>query len=235
VSRALIAVAAILAAGAIGCTGDLDPPWQLDHDRIIAVRATPPGILAGETSTLDALLGTKGGPTRVAAPELAAVVSPASLSDALAFDGTRWVVTAPDEQRLAQVRAELMLAADAPVPLRIGVSYAGQTLVATKTIDLGRAASNPSLVSMNMKVDDAPADSTEIVVEPLVKVPLSIDADDAQFDVTWLTSCGTMHDFDLPNAYLKVEAEDPTTGELAVVVRDAGAGVAWNVWPIHAQ
>jgi hypothetical protein len=235
VRRALLVIAYVAAFVAAGCTGDLDPPWQLDHDRIIAVRATPPGILAGESSTLDALLGAKGGPTRVAAPELAAVVSPASLSDALAFDGSRWVVTAPSEQRLAQVRAELMLAADAPVPLRIGVSYAGQTLVATKVIDLGRAASNPSLVSMNMKIDDAPAGSAEIVVEPLVKVPLSIDADDAQFDVTWLTSCGTMHDFDLPNAYLKVEAEDPTTGELAVVVRDAGSGVSWNVWPIHAQ
>lgn len=234
-SRPLLALAAVLAAGAIGCTGDLDPPWQLDHDRIIAVRATPPGILAGETSTLDALLGAKGGPTRVAAPELAAVVSPASLSDVLAFDGSRWVVTAPGEQRLAQARAELTLAADAPVPLRIGVSYAGQTLVATKVISLGRAASNPSLVSMNMKIDNAPAGSAAIVVESLVEVPLSIDADDADFDVTWLTSCGTMHDFDLPNAYLKVEAEDPTTGELAVVVRDAGSGVAWNVWPIHAQ
>ena len=236
-SRALIALATVSAIGAIGCIGDLDPPWQLDHDRIIAVRASPPGILAGETSTLDALLGAKGGPTRVAAPELASVVSPESLSDALAFDGSRWVVTAPSEERLAQARAELALAADAPVPLRIGVSYAGQTLVATKTIDLGRAASNPSLVSMNMKIDDAPAGSAEaeIVVEPLVKVPLSIDADDSQFDVTWLTSCGTMHDFDLPNAYLKVEAEDPTSGELAVVVRDAGSGVAWNVWPIRAQ
>jgi hypothetical protein len=236
VSRALVALATVSAVGAaIGCTGDLDPPWQLDHDRIIAVRASPPGIAAGETSMLDALLGAKGAPTRVAPPELAAVASPASLSDVLAFDGTGWVVTAPSEQRLARARAELTLPADAPVPLRVDVSYAGQTLVATKTIELGRAASNPSLVSMNMKIDGAPASSAEIVVEPLVKVPLSIDADDAQFDVTWLTSCGTMHDFDLPNAYLMVEADDPTTGELAVIVRDAGSGVAWSVWPIHTD
>jgi hypothetical protein len=230
------AAASIAASLAVsGCTGDLDPPWQLDHDRIIAVRATPPGIVAGDKSTIDSLLGAKGGPTRVAAPEEAAVLSPTSLSDVLAFDGTSWVVTSPSEERLAQARTELTLAADAPVPLRVGVSYAGRTLTATKVVFLGQPASNPSLVSMNMKIDGAPAGSAEIVVEPLAKVPLSIDASDDDFDVTWLTSCGTMHDFDLPNAYLKVEEDDPTSGELAVVVRDAGTGVSWNVWPIHAE
>jgi hypothetical protein len=237
VSRALIlaTLAAVAATAASGCTGDLDPPWQLDHDRIIAVRATPPGIVAGEKSTLDALLGAKAGPTRVAAPEAAAIVSPMSLADVLAFDGTNWVVTAPSEARLAQARTELALPADAPVPLQVGVSYSGQALFATKVIELGRPASNPSLVSMNMKIDGAPAGSADIVVEPLTKVPLSIEADDADFDVTWLTSCGTMHDFDLPNAYLQVEKDDPTSGELAVVVRDAASGVSWNIWPIHAE
>ncbi|HEY0989628.1 MAG TPA: hypothetical protein VGD80_21320 [Kofleriaceae bacterium] len=233
--RRAFVVAVMFAIAAVGCTGDLDPPWQLDHDRIIAVRATPPGVAAGESATLDALLGHKGAPTRVAPPELATVVSPASLADVLRFDGASWVVTAPSEQRLAQVRAELMLAADAPVKLTVGVSYQAQALFATKVIELGRAATNPSLVSMNMKIDGAPAGSAEIVVQPLVAVPLSIDADDAHYDVTWLTSCGTMHDFDLPTAYLKVEAEDPTSGELAVVLRDDGAGVAWNVWPIRAE
>jgi hypothetical protein len=234
-AAAWAAVSIALSIAASGCTGDLDPPWQLDHDRIIAVRATPPGISAGDKSTIDALLGAKGGPTRVAAPEAAAVVSPTSLSDVLAFDGTSWVVTAPSEERLAQARTELALAGEAPVPLRVGVSYAGQALVATKVIFLGQPASNPSLVSMNMKIDGAPAGSADIVVEPLTKVPLSIEADDAAFDVTWLTSCGTMHDFDLPNAYLQVEEDDPTSGELAVVVRDAASGVSWNVWPIHAE
>jgi hypothetical protein len=235
VRRAFVVAAMFAIAAAAGCTGDLDPPWQLDHDRIIAVRATPPGVAAGESATLDALLGHKGAPTRVAPPELATVVSPASLADVLRLDGANWVVTAPSEQRLAQVRAELMLAPDAPVKLTVGVSYQAQALFATKVIELGRAATNPSLVSMNMKIDGAPAGSAEIVVQPLVAVPLSIDADDAHYDVTWLTSCGTMHDFDLPNAYLKVEAEDPTSGELAVVLRDGGAGVAWNVWPIRAE
>jgi hypothetical protein len=232
------AIAAVAAATALGaCVGDLDPPWQLDHDRIIAVRATPPGIVTGEQSTIDALLGQKGGQkggqTSVAPPELAQVVSPTSLSEVLAFESGTWVVTAPGEERLAAVRAELGLPPDAPVPLLVGVAYANQSLVATKTITLGVAGDNPSLVAVML--DGKPAGTSEIVVGKLVDVPLSIDADDALYDVTWLTSCGTMHDFDLPAAYLAVEADDPDAGELAVVVRDATGGVAWRVWAIRAE
>jgi hypothetical protein len=223
--RALVRVVATL--------GDLDPPWQLDHDRIVAVRATPPGITAGATSTIDALLGQKGGKTHVAPPELARVLSPQSLSDALAFQGGAWVVTAPGDDRLAAARAELRLLPGTPVPLQVSVAYANQTLVATKTILLGQAADNPALV--NVMLDGKPATTSEIVVAKLVPVPLSIDADDEADDVVWLTSCGTMHDFDLPKAHLEVEADDPDAGELAVVLRDAQAGVAWSVWTIHAE
>jgi hypothetical protein len=232
VTRALAALA--LAVAALGaCVGDLDPPWQLDHDRIIAVRANPPGLAAGAKSTIDGLLGAKGAKTRVAPPELAMVVSPASLSDALTFEGGQWTVTAPGEDRLAVARTELKLEPGAPVPLQVGVAYGNRSLVATKTVLLGRAADNPALV--NVTLDGKPASDAELVVGKLVKVPLSIDADDNLYDITWLTSCGTMHDFDLPTAYLKVEVDDPAAGELAVVLRDDVGGVAWRVWPIHAE
>jgi hypothetical protein len=106
-------------------------------------------------------------------------------------------------------------------------------LVATKTVWLGMAADNPSLDAM--MIDGAPADAkTEISVGTLVNVPLSISAE-IDDNVNWLTSCGTMHDFDLPQAYLRVEADDPTDGELAVIRRDKRGGVAWRVWPIHAR
>ncbi|HEX7843217.1 MAG TPA: hypothetical protein VF469_37355 [Kofleriaceae bacterium] len=223
----------LVLVAAAGCMGDVDPAWQLDHTRIVAVRASPPGIASGQTSTIDALLGQKGGMTRIAAPELAAVVSPTSLSDVLTGKAGSWVVTAPDETRLAAARTELMLAPGAPVPLQIGVSYAGQTLVATKTVELGQAADNPPL--NGILVDGKPPGDGELSVGKLVKVPLAIDADDVTYDVTWLTSCGTMHDFDLPRAYLEVEADDPAKGELAVVVRDASGGVSWKRWPIHAE
>lgn len=229
VSRA-IALALVATAA---CASDVDPPWQLDHDRIIAVRAEPPSIGPGQTSTIEALLGHKGGQTSVAPPELAVVISPMSLSDVLTIEGGRWVVTAPSEARLASARSELKLEANVPVPLQLTVSYAGQTLIATKIIDLGRAADNPPL--NDLMIDDKPAGNGELVVRKLVNVPLSVTADDTAFDVTWLTSCGTMHDFDLPNAYLHVEADDVDAGELAVIVRDANRGVSWKLWSIRAE
>jgi hypothetical protein len=80
----------------------------------------------------------------------------------------------------------------------------------------------------------APAPATEIVVGKLVDVRLAIEVADTD-EVNWLSSCGTLHDFDLPEAYLRVEAEDPTEGELAVVVRDDHGGVTWRVWKIRAE
>ena len=50
-----------------------------------------------------------------------------------------------------------------------------------------------------------------------------------------VSSCGTMHGFDLPAAYLRVETTGPQTGELGVVLRDASGGVAWKIWPIQAE
>jgi hypothetical protein len=224
---------AIVLVALAACAGDLDLPWQLDHDRIVAVRATPPNIAAGQTAMIDALLAQKGRGTVVAPPELATVVSPASLSDVLSVRGGAWVVTAPGEDRLAAARSELQLAPGAPVPLQISVSYANRTMVATKTLALGEAADNPALPAVT--IDGKPPGDAALVVAKLVKVPLSIAADDAMFDVAWLTSCGTMHDFDLPQAYLKIETDDPDAGELGVVLRDAHGGVAWQLWSIRAE
>lgn len=233
--RAAIGLAAI--AAATGCMGDIDPPWQLSHDRIVAVRADPPGIMAGQTSRIDALLAHKDQMTSVATPELAAVTSPMSLADVLSIRDGAWTVTAPGEDRLAAARSELKLPAGAPVPVQIGVSYAGQTLVATKTITIGQPAANPPLdgLMIDGKPIDTAAPSADLTVGKLVNVPLSVNASDVDFDVIWLTSCGTMHDFDLPQAYLRVETDDPQSGELGVVVRDANGGVAWKTWPIKAE
>jgi hypothetical protein len=225
----LALIALVVAAG---CGGDLDPAWQLDHDRIIAVRATPPSIEAGGRAELDGFLAFKGATTVEQVPEGVLVVSPESLATAVTQDSGKWVVNAPDEPTLAAARTELGLAADAPVPLQLGVAYAGQTLVALKTVRLGTAADNP-LLAVPL-VDGAPAPATEIVVGKLVDVRLAIEVADTD-EVNWLSSCGTLHDFDLPEAYLRVEAEDPTEGELAVVVRDDHGGVTWRVWKIRAE
>ena len=221
------------AALVVGCGGDLDPPWQLDHDRIVAVRATPPAILTGERSEIDGLIAVKGATTIERPPETMLVVAPTSLAAAVAFDAGAWVVTAPDEAALAVARSELGLEPGAPVPLQLGVSYPNQ-LVGLKFVTLGATGANPLPAVPSIDGAPAPAPRDPIVVGVAVDVPLAIEALDSD-EVNWLTSCGTMHDHDLPNATLRVEPEDPIEGELVVVVRDDRGGVAWQVWPIRAE
>ncbi len=217
-----------------GCSGDVDPDWQLSHDRVIAVRATPPRIVPGETAQIDALLGHKGQPPDDVDPDTAEVVMPASLTAALSRSGTHWTVTAPGDDPLAAARSELGLAAGAPVPLqlRVGFTALGQTTL--KIVWLGQHTDNPVIDPVMIDGKDGLAEA-QLTVPAGVDVPLAVDFDPASYNLNWLTSCGTMHDFDLPMAHLRVEPEDPHAGTLAIVVRDALGGVAWHLWPITAQ
>jgi len=225
----VVAALAVLA----GCSGDVAPDWQLAHDRVIAVRAAPPRIASGEVATIDALLGHDGRPPDDVDPDTAEVVSPASLAGALARPSARWTVTAPDDGPLAAARAELGLDAGAPVPLqlRVGFTRLGQT--ALKIVWLGQHTDNPVIDPVTIGGMDGLAQA-QLTVPAGVDVPLAVSFD-ATYNINWLTSCGTMHDFDLAMAHLRIEPEDPHAGTLAIVVRDALGGVAWHLWPIAAQ
>ncbi|HEY4176375.1 MAG TPA: hypothetical protein VGM90_06070 [Kofleriaceae bacterium] len=210
----------------VGCTGDLVEPWQLDHDRIVAVRSTPPRIPAGATAQLDVLVATAGADVTTLAPDSTVVVSPPSLASAM--NGA--TVTAPSEETLATARAELGLDPGAPIPLDVELTANGFT--ATKTVWLGDTATNPSLDGLEIE-DGSPGD--DLVLPVKTDVRLAVTADDSVDNVTWLTSCGTMHDFDLSRAYLRIEPADPQAGQLVVVYRGAGGGVSWRIWPVRAS
>lgn len=219
--------------GLAACTGDIDPAWQLDHDRVIAVRSTPPRIAPGEIAVLGSLLGHNGAPPSTGEPTTAAVVSPSGLDDALTHGPTGWTVTAPPDDQLAPARAELGLDATAPVPLRVKLTFAEPDGVAYKIVWLGVHADNPVLDSVTI-------DGMNALAEPALTVAAGSDIAvavnfDTSYNINWLTSCGTMHDFDLATAYLRVEPADPHAGTFAIVVRDAQGGVAWRLWPITAQ
>lgn len=223
---ALLGVAAL-----VGCTNDVDPPWQLDHERVIAVRANPPGILAGETSRFDALLGRAGDIPYEAKPEAMTVLAPASLASALSQQGGEWIVTAPAD--LSAARTELGLKATEPVPLRVRMTFPSFPFVGIKTVFLGEHRENTGLGSIRIAGAEK-SSATSLLVPKVTDVTLDVDFDDT-YTVNWLTSCGNMHDFDLPGAYLRVEPEDPQAGMLAVVVRDSGGGVAWKLWSITSE
>ncbi|MBA3542112.1 MAG: hypothetical protein H0T79_21030 [Deltaproteobacteria bacterium] len=218
---------------AVGCAADLDEQWDLDHDRIIAVRATKPGLLPGEQTELIGLIGRDGDKTFEQVPQIAGVVMPMSLAGAVTFDRGQWLVTAPSAEQIDAARTELGIPAGMPVPLTVGLSYAEGDKLAVTTVRLGVDGVNPVIGSP--MVDGKPAaPGVELVVDSLVDVRLSVTLAE-KLEVNWLTSCGQMHDFDLPEAYLRVEQDDPTEGELAVVVRDRLGGVDWMVWPIRAN
>jgi len=241
---------AVLGLLLIGCNVDVDEQWELDHDRIIAIRAEPPGIMPGETSRLDTLLGYETMPVEVKRPDVAQVVSPMSLADVVRFDGTDWVVTAPVEERLVAARAELKLEAGAPVPLVLGIGVAWPTEVmspmqgfgATKTVWLGAEYVNPTINGLTIDGAEPPADTETLVFAKAKgsaappRTALFVEADDQTDIVNWLTSCGTMHDFDLSaSAYITVEEEDRVEGQFALVLRDQLGGVSWRYWSCRAE
>lgn len=192
------------------CTPATDPPWQLDHDRILAVRAEPPAILPGEVSRLEILVAHAGAPTSIEQPDQAAAVG-SPLFTAVHFNLDHWEIDGPDEAQLAAARTELRLPADAPVPLDVSIREAG--LNATKEVLLGTTAMNPALPPVTLPAFERGEHT------------LLIEAT----NVRWYTSCGELVDDDQPRATLILD--EPCTGELAVVVRD-GIGVVWNIWPI---
>ena len=236
-----LAIAAVVGAVSTlaACNGDVDAQWDLDHDRIVAIQASKPGLLPGETAELTGLVGHKGARTEVRSPLVVIVPdlpnrspTPAGLKATVHTDGGRWFVTAPGEAVLDDARTELGLALTDPVPVTLGVSY-GETLNAITTVRFGVDAQNPaldmpSLDGVVLAADAAPHLGALVDARLEIAIPTTID-------VNWLTSVGTMHDFDLAKAYIRVEKGDPIDGELAVVLRDRLGGVAWEVWPLTAD
>jgi hypothetical protein len=210
------------------CADETPPPWQLDQDRIVAVRAEPPGLAPGQTARLQALLAMAGGPLRVVEPRGAsAPTAPAGLFVAVHFNLDHWEINAPDEERLAEARAELGLTASAPVPLDVIMQFAGP-LYAEKTVWLGAAHDNPELP----RVTFGGRAASDLALSAPGEIELLIEASERRH-VRWLTSCGELVGHDQPSATLRVPSA--CDGELVVVVRDDRGGVVWSVWSLRAR
>ncbi len=212
----------LLVLACAGCVDAGDPPWQLDHDRIVAVRSEPPAILPGEVARIDALLAHAGGPTTTEVPSSAtAAGAPADLFTAVHFNIDHWEIDGPDDAKLAQARAELGLAADAPVPLEVSLQFPGP-LYATKIVVLGASYANPTA---SVEIDGAAA-PTSIALAAHREVSLRVDAQIAR----WFTSCGELRDHDEPTATLVTAGA--CTGELVIIVRDNRGGTFWQAFPL---
>lgn len=220
----------------VGCIDQVDQRWELDHDHVVAVRATPPAIMPGARAKLDALLAHEDAAPTVNAPVAAAagveegdplygIVSQSLLEG--------WFVNAPSAEVLDQIRARDGIAAGEPVPVPIVMAFAGpgdELLYATKTVYLGATGENPIAPSM---VIDGQLASDQITVPMQRDVYVSVNVESAA-RVNWLTSCGSLFQDDVATAFLRVASDDEQAGQLAVVIREPRGGVAWRVWPVTA-
>jgi hypothetical protein len=213
--RALLVVVAACGEPAV------PEPWQLDHDRVVAVRALPPHIAPGEIALFESLIAHADGPTTIEPIVNASAASaPGDLFLAVHYYFDHWQIDGPDQARLDAARAALGLAADAPVPLDVTLELPGP-LYAAKTVWLGDSRANPP----------APAITYGPVLGP-GEYPLDFDPPFGG-TVRWLTSCGTLLDHTEPRATHVVD--EPCEGELVAVVRDGFGGVAWQVLPIRVE
>jgi hypothetical protein len=143
---------AALALVVAGCVDAGTPPWQLAHDRVLAIAAEPPGIMPGQSATLDALLAHADGPVTEDQPVVVTAVSPRALFAAVHYNVDHWQIDCP--------------AVAAPTPLVIEMRFAPGE-VATKTIWLGTPRVNPEppigqppdpvplFVDIDLSADDA--------------------------------------------------------------------------------
>ncbi len=213
----------VLLVGLVACTQTAtDPPWQLDHDRVVAVRAEPPHVAPGEHAVFEALLAHAGGPTTIEPPfNASAAAAPGHLFTAVHYYFDHWRVDGPDQAALDVARAELGLAADAPVPIDVTLELRGP-LYAQKTVWLGDSHANPPVPVLSYGPQLAVGRTYELSYAP-----------PADGSIRWLTSCGTLSDDTAP--HVTHVTDEPCDGELVLVVRDGLGGVAWQVMPLHVE
>lgn len=228
-----------------GCIDEIDPRWTLDHDHVIVARATPPRVVEGGSTTLDALVAHAGGSPAVESPTTAELANPPmELARSLSQDPSdgRWILDVPDASVLASARPALGLPTDAPIPVDILLTFEQppspnraqrEPFKVKKTVFVGEPADNP--IAPGIVVDGALV-TEEVVVPRDRDVYIEVAELAPSQRVNWLTNVGTLFQDDVPRAFVRVTADDRSAGELVLVIRDdATAGVAWRVLPVRVE
>jgi hypothetical protein len=182
-----------------------DDPFELDHARVLAVRAEPAHALPGTSACIDVLAADAAGHVFVATPD--------------SIDAGGLPVTG------ACVLAPAVLAPVASVIVTVG----DEQLAATKQLVFGDDHANPSVGSM--LVDGAA--TTEIDVATGDSAMLDVPGDDGTRSYAWYTSIGTLAHYRSEAATL--DGGDPGDGTVVLVVRDDVGGVAWQLVPAHVR
>lgn len=211
---AMMALSAVALLSVAACD-DMSTPADLDREQILAIRATPSALAAGESVILDSLL---------AGPE-GQFLGETSWRLVGEYPGLTLEVL---ETGNAVLRAEEGFTADVPLELEFAVARpGGPDLVALKRVPVASLPSeNPSIASLNIG-SQAVDDNGVVTIERGV-VSLQVEAPiDAR--IAWYTSLGEIRFYRDEVTSIETTEEDGDAGWLAVVVRDSTGGVDWHV------
>jgi hypothetical protein len=198
----------LFAIACAACTTNNADTFTLDHARILAVRSEPAHVPIGGTVRIDVLAGNDAGDVYVAVPD---AIDIGTLAAQRESDG--WYVTGPDGVQLAPT-ATVTIAID------------GELKVSTKELVFGDSADNPMIG--DMQVDGSAIQTIDIAQDTKPALD-AITAGVEPLSFAWYTSLGTLEHFRDPEATF--DADQAGDGTIAVVVRDAQGGVAWQIVP----
>lgn len=209
------AVALLLA----GCF-DFATPAELEEIQLLAVRATPKAVPAGERAALDFLIGGPDGMIEGTDPSWTVV-------DSLELPAFGDIVREGDA---FFYRAPAAVAEPTGVSLRLTVVADGMPLTALKAIGIGLPPI-PNPVIGELTVAGVPVEGDSATVVRNASMPLAATLEPDAGDMTqlaWYSTVGEIDPIRGGNTEITVEA-GATGGPLVVVGRDGLGGVAWRV------
>jgi hypothetical protein len=208
----------------------------LDHATMLAVRAEPPRVDSGERAKIVALATAEDGtPMEIERPPIAAAGLPEEVAEQmLRVEEEGSFVVAPPAFALEQMREQLQLAPDAPIPLTLDLDLDISPIVqgATKVVLLGGRASNPRI--LEVAVDGVPAGGDRLVVAYGSQPKVSVRAEGkGELKYAWASSLGELEGY--RSAEATMLAATAGRGHLVIVVRDPSGGVEWRIIDMEVQ
>ncbi len=224
------AIAIAMTTITAGCA-DVATPEELQHTRILAVRATPPGILAEQTSRIDVLAATEAGELVQPTARSVRIVGGFG-AELLSQDESGWMLTAPSADQIAAARQAAGIEDEPwPIIIEVTVELDGKTLVADKLVLVDVATSNPEVV--DIRLAGVPVQDEMVVsVGAEVEVSATAQPETAELSYAWASSVGELSLYRSQAASFATDASGD--GTLLVVVRDGQGGVAWKAVPVRA-
>ena len=197
----------------LGACESVPEPYELDHTRVMAIRAEPPAITSGERARIDVLVTDDTTGPRVADADDVTIASTAEAPVSREEDG--WYVACLDSNpRVATVS--------------VAIVSGDEALIATKTIAFGSHADNPAAPAI---LHDGQTGT--LAIEARADVMLATDpapaVDDDTLSYRWFSSVGEIVGYTRPEAKLKPSRN--SSGQIWLVVRDQAGGVAWTAEP----